>query len=349
MVNVRRGAVKTESRNGTHLSQVASGTRSQSKSNSQPGNKTSSDTSVTTGASPFDFLTDQSDDVACPCKVCSKMVGEEDSIQCDKCLVWVHQWCSKVNKSHFNLLTKGPTNFKWYCEQCLQDMSEVVTDVQLARQAAKLDSLMKVVHSLQQQNQKILKLLGNEERLETKIKDQVAEVMEDLGEKKDRKKNVVFFNIPENPDKEPQASNAEDRDNVANIIKELCPEFDSNSIEQNDVVRLGKKKTPTESESNPKARPLRVTIKVASHRNTILQNCRRLKNNKNIKFAKVGVAADKTQKERDADSALEKELKERRAKGENVVISKGRIVPRGNPPTPGSASPDTGGGGTSTQ
>ena len=52
-----------------------------------------------------------------PCKICNKTVSYgSDSIQCDKCDIWVHRQCNGLNKQTFEYLKKDKS--KWFYMVC---------------------------------------------------------------------------------------------------------------------------------------------------------------------------------------------------------------------------------------
>ena len=55
-----------------------------------------------------------------PCKICNKTVSYgSDSIQCDKCDIWVHRQCNGLNKQTFEYLKKDKSN--WFCMVCTKE------------------------------------------------------------------------------------------------------------------------------------------------------------------------------------------------------------------------------------
>ena len=55
-----------------------------------------------------------------PCKICNKTVSYgSDSIQCDKCDIWVHRQCNGLNKQTFEYLEKHKS--KWFCMVCTKE------------------------------------------------------------------------------------------------------------------------------------------------------------------------------------------------------------------------------------
>ena len=56
-----------------------------------------------------------------PCKICCRPVAKNrDSIQCDKCSMWVHRECNKINKQTYKLLQKDQKS-KCFCIICTKE------------------------------------------------------------------------------------------------------------------------------------------------------------------------------------------------------------------------------------
>ena len=56
-----------------------------------------------------------------PCKICNKAVGNNHrAVQCDKCHIWVHIKCNKINLQTYKFLQKSPST--WYCIKCFEDI-----------------------------------------------------------------------------------------------------------------------------------------------------------------------------------------------------------------------------------
>ena len=57
--------------------------------------------------------------IAYPCRVCNHPVAKNHkAIKCDKCGLWVHIKCNKINVQTYNLLQKD--NSSWYCISCVK-------------------------------------------------------------------------------------------------------------------------------------------------------------------------------------------------------------------------------------
>ena len=56
-----------------------------------------------------------------PCKICfCPAVKSHDSIQCDKCNIWVRRECNKINKQADKLVQKDQKS-KWFCIICTKE------------------------------------------------------------------------------------------------------------------------------------------------------------------------------------------------------------------------------------
>ena len=55
-----------------------------------------------------------------PCGICSKAVANNhQAIKCDKCNLWIHIKCKKINKKTYNLLK--PDCSYWFCISCTKE------------------------------------------------------------------------------------------------------------------------------------------------------------------------------------------------------------------------------------
>ena len=57
-----------------------------------------------------------------PCKICNKAVAKtHHAIKCDKCIIWLHTKCNKINLQTYKYLQK--TIYDWHC---LKYFAEVI-------------------------------------------------------------------------------------------------------------------------------------------------------------------------------------------------------------------------------
>ena len=56
-----------------------------------------------------------------PCKIsCQHVANNSDSIQCNKCDIWVHRKCSKINKQTYEYLKQDKST--WYYIVCAKEL-----------------------------------------------------------------------------------------------------------------------------------------------------------------------------------------------------------------------------------
>ena len=277
-----------------------------------------------------DHLLDNDDS---ECVVCAKLVtSNNNGIQCDGCTNWYHgpgdeTNCSGLSTKVVDALKTANECVKWFCNKCDKrenDLENCMREI----------SLMKyVVKSLQKQNDVILELLKN--NIESKSVsntvinpnvtdssvDKVKENSSSDFDDEDRKNNVIIYNIAENTDSgNPNNGKDEDVKTITEILKTVKPNFDTTLINKENLERLGK-----ERRNGEKPRPIKLSFTTQFPRHQILKNAYKLKDSK---YQKVGISADKNKKERENEIALVKCLKERKTKGEDVVIFNDRIMLR---------------------
>ena len=86
-------------------------------------------------------------------------------------------------------------------------------------------------------------------------------------------------------------------------------------------MRLGRK-----NPRNDKPRPIRVILNSADVKSSILRGAKNLKSHR--VFNRIGIAQEKTFKEREIDRKLRAELEERKKKGKDVIIFRNEIISR---------------------
>ena len=56
-----------------------------------------------------------------PCKICNNAVAKNHhAVQCDRCQLWVHIKCNKINLQTYKFLQKS--SFAWYCLKYFEDI-----------------------------------------------------------------------------------------------------------------------------------------------------------------------------------------------------------------------------------
>lgn len=277
-------------------------------------------------ATVFEFLAGGGDDDNSPCKMCKQTVtGKQKGIQCNTCKFWVHLHCCSITPEQYKFL-EGDKNdeFDWSCKICKEMRHQAPNvDDTVFEHGVRLDNLQDLIRVVMQQNTLILQLLQNENRLEDRIKTHVTEALDAQKEKQERKDNLIVFNVPECESNDIGRCNGHDNQELENIFRHVESTFDFSSVQADGIMRIGNKRTPTTTNPNPKPRPLRVKFSDGNCRWKILGNARKLAGSK---FSKIGISADKTRFEREADNALRAEYKRRKANKEDVVLFRGKVM-----------------------
>ena len=281
------------------------------------------------------------------CKECKKNVDKGRVIQCDSCRTWLHQTCSGLMPSEFEILISGNELILFNCSECLtrkgtenkrlMNLENKVDDI--AQQAAKIDSLKDIIAEFRQQNEILMKFIANysEEKLEEKIKSQVTAILKEDRDKQEKEKeetadekerlekkhNIVIFNVEEQAGEEEDQE--KDLEEVKAIIQITTPNIDLSALSKDSVKRLGyKRKAHTGSTTRPRA--IQVILPKTHPKATVLKNAQEVR--KNPKYSKVGIQHDKTRKELLRDKELRAEIDERRKNGEDVMIFRDRVILR---------------------
>ena len=95
-------------------------------------------------------------------------------------------------------------------------------------------------------------------------------------------------------------------------------------LQENKIVRFGRKKN-----DKTKPRPIKVTLPDGDMKLQIFRGCRNLKDSD---YKNISVQNDLTAEEREANYKLRQELRDRKEKGEEVIIFRGKIIPMSEHP-----------------
>ena len=141
-------------------------------------------------------------------------------------------------------------------------------------------------------------------------------IVEELAERDRRKRNIVMYNLPEGRDRKA------DKASALSLIKSV---YNLESpITRVDQVHLGKK-----DYYKDKHRPLLVCFENVDDKAVVLSQAYLLHQKEQFKM--VFVAPDRTKLKREKHQRLVAELKERKSKGENLMIRNGQIIARHTP------------------
>ena len=165
------------------------------------------------------------------------------------------------------------------------------------------------------------------------IKVQISEAFGDQKDKDERNNNIILYNIPESdPKVSSTQSEVEDIQNVKNVMNFVSPTIDSSNLNGKTVIRLGPIRVPNDQYPNPKPTPIKVVLQNPSEVGVLRRNARKLKNNEGLNH--VGIAADKTWKERVEERELRKEFNIRKNEDkEDVIVYNKKVILRSELPS----------------
>ena len=95
------------------------------------------------------------------CKILKKPVAvNHNSIQCDRCDIWVHTNCNKINKQTYKLLQKDISN--WYCIICTKTLSfSNLNDEEITSTVGKKIPLTTIRKKHQPEKEQFIKAINN--------------------------------------------------------------------------------------------------------------------------------------------------------------------------------------------
>ena len=267
------------------------------------------------------------------CNVFKLTVSDENHnvMYCDSCNAWLHLECSGVTNKQFELISsttgKACKGLRWLCGAC-QEKPALGPKFDVSNEQ-RFAAMEQVVQNMQTQMVQIVQMLGesSKNKIENKIKTQVAEVLNDHKEGNDKRNNIMLFNLPESADENDPVK--DDHEKVKKIVQIMEKEISTESISRENVLRLGKRR-PHHQE---KPRPVRVTFSTEEIKMKVLRKSYKL--NKHVTYGRVIASNDKTEKEQQEDRALMAELNEARKErpGDDLIIFKKKIIKRSEKPS----------------
>lgn len=237
------------------------------------------------------------------CSKCNEdTTMDKNALYCDSCNRAVHKECSGLSSTELRVMElKSKRMLKYLCKDCEEGLKLV------PKLFKTMDMLRSDIEILKSQLEKTV-----QNSIDVKSSyENPEEMYSEISDRIDRSRNVLIYNIPENPSKELEVRINHDESSVSDILNDL--EIDAGNFKS---IRLGRPST--------RPRPVKVIFKDASIALQCLRKRRNLGNESNIR-----IGADLTIMQRDHIKRVYKELDERKAKGENNIIVKFiRGVPR---------------------
>ena len=187
------------------------------------------------------------------------------------------------------------------------------------RLSRRLDPLLDAIGSLTKENaalkMEVKQLREDHENLRVRFDDTLEVTMNEISDRQSRQANLIISGIQEKED----GSLEERREQDAEVMWSIFQFLDcSGVLEVKNIQRIGRL-------SSNRPRLLKVELGNSSQRNAILRNVRLLRRSS---WDFVYINPDFTEKERVHNRKMRDELKARRNSGEDVVLYRGKIVPK---------------------
>lgn len=294
------------------------------------------------------------------CKICKRIIVDNKpgakSIQCDRCVAWVHFRCSKATLEEYDFLTSHPsTSVQWHCKVCTDEIKEGMggEDCRIAQQNAKIDSLTAktdsmtfLIYELRSQMADMQSQLTTfidtskevkqtsvvdtakvEKSLKSEMQAQITEALEDKEEKDEKKNDIIMFNVPEAEPSDEAQELKDDTEKVKEIMSIVLPTIGNVPIDEKNISRLGK------ARRDGKTRPIKVHFDDDSSKGKVFRNAAKLK--KYEQYKKINISSNKTRKELLEDKMLKDKLDEQRRirPDDDLIIYRGEIIKRSARPT----------------
>lgn len=260
---------------------------------------------------------EMSDDGRCICGKCDLEIedfqegyGSPSAVTCDICKTYYHQKCGGLSDELFQIVNKygiqGTREIPWHCQVCKKYANQLVGEmVDLRRRQ---DVLEHEVNQIKSQLVVCMNSRSTEENGIQKEQD-VQKTVREVLEQEKRQKNIVVSNLPDID------SNSTPR-MIQKAVRDLFK--DKLEVEPNDIDKT--ERIPTE-----KRNLVKVQLKNKQAKRTALANAKKLHDDE--LYSDVYLKPDLTYEQRQRDSKLRKELRQRRVDGEkNLRIVRGEIV-----------------------
>jgi hypothetical protein len=275
------------------------------------------------------------DEKLCGHENCGRVINElagDTFIQCCTCRLYYHTApaCGNVNTAFYNGWKKSDQAF-WSCLGCLPTTQAMFRGLRENSTAVKkLSSEVSELRNLVETSLAGRPPVrggdpGNAQRQQDHghamvDRDSVLdEAVVELKDQQRRECNLIIFNLVESRD---------DRALFNNVL--LATKADPASVCVKELVRL---KNPKATGGGTKPPPLKICFANASDPGKVLSGCKNLGlPDVDERFKKCSVKRDLTPRQRAQQLVIYNEYKRRKESGENVVIFRGKVVPKNELP-----------------
>ncbi len=267
------------------------------------------------------------------CGRCRNPVQQTDqALECETCHQIFHTQCENVNKTQYNCIAasakgkgKAKSRVHWYCNTCdivtndwMRSMSTLHANQQVLQEKVKkleeklegkadqndvknienkVDILERKVSSIQEKTQNAQPSTSGSSSQEN-----ASDVIKEIKQQEDRKRNMIFFNVPESKSSDVNDRIKHDKEEVKELSR-ICQA----TIKKDDMVRakrLGKKPT------TGMPRPLLIEVSSEDKKTALFRNLNKLQRAPE-KYKSVSVQNDLTPKQRDQEKILREQAKKK--------------------------------------
>ena len=256
------------------------------------------------------------------CGTCKKAIDDDSqsSIECESCIHWYHINCVDVPEEVIDHL-KVP-GLHWLCPKCEsqnQKTSSLERKIEELTELVSRDIEPKFNMLERSYAEAVKQIESNSEKLTSKIGESLKKDYPQLAPSNE--------NIPKNTAAVVSELAGEMKEREKRLLNVVFSGADTKERVGSFVAKSGLKEPTKISEiSTPNKRKLFiVTMQEEIEKWTLIGKARKI-SSANDEFQGVYVNPDLTKTERDVQFKLREEVRRRRALGENVKISKGRVV-----------------------
>ena len=258
-------------------------------------------------------------DVIYPCLECAEPCTDtQKALMCECCVQWIHIACEGLDETVYDVLFKGGEsvgNLRYDCKKCRAKVCEAVEKFKVLEQdTAELKSAMKDVKK---------DVSSIKTTIKETVQDGITNFLSTNQDFEKRKMNLIVFGLPELPDNQQQldipAKKKLDKEAITKIIQDELNVALSPRTGISNASRLGAKQVG-------KTRPVKIEFLDINAKRDVLSKAKNLRKSTSDIAKKIYINPDLNKDQLKAEKELRKQMWERRANGENVIIRRGNIV-----------------------
>ena len=256
----------------------------------------------------------------------------DNGVQCDACRKWHHVACThNLEQEDYDYVKRRGGRVKWFCVVCDPTVKDILSNIErFKKMNLELKATREAIESKFKDLEKRLNKVENsnsveQEKITKKIENIAAKTVSsnqvDFEEQQNiekRKKNIIFFGIPETADDSIEVRLESD---FAKVNEAL----DQNAVikreEIDDIFRLGERNS-----TSGKHRPLLLKCQSEEVKMRVLKASNDLQLIIGNEVKPVFASNDMTRKQRDEYNKLRVELKRRKDNGENGIVIRGNKI-----------------------